>query len=298
MMKGKHAQARMDVLLSAYLDGELRPEEQAWLESRLAADQDLRARLEALRRTVALVQGLPQIQAPRNFLLTPAMVARAQPRPASRRWLAPALTFATAASALSCVVVLMAGLLVFGTRGMGTTAPAAPAYELAAEEEQVVETEAPAEPALEETVVELVGAPEEAERAEGETQLETPWAGGEAPPAEEAPPATATAVNLAPADEAAGTAVPSEPPARSQEPTATATLPLAPGLGDDVAVTEVAPSPAVEPGEPTPTPPSAPAEQETAFSFSTTLWFLAGGLVLLTAGLAVGAGLAWRARRR
>ena len=44
-----------DELLSAYLDGELSPERQVGLKAQLAASPALRADLEALRRTVALV---------------------------------------------------------------------------------------------------------------------------------------------------------------------------------------------------------------------------------------------------
>ncbi len=53
--------------LSAYLDGELSPAEALDLESALAADADLRAELEALRETRALLQDLPAETAPDHF---------------------------------------------------------------------------------------------------------------------------------------------------------------------------------------------------------------------------------------
>jgi len=253
-MKGKRAQARTDVLLSAYLDGELSTREQDLLESRLATDPELRARLEELRRTVSLVRDLPQVQAPRNFLLTPSMVSRTRPRPAPRRWLAPALTFATAASALSCVAVLSMGLLVGGLLG-ATKAPGGAAYEVAMEP-----TEAPVE-----TTLEVAG---EASELPG------------TPAIEQAPPLAATEEGVAAADEAAQTAVPSETPAaRASGPAPTATP----------AIPEAAP----EGGQEVP-PAAAPTEEEGGVSF----WLLAGGLALLTAGLAIAAGLAWHARRR
>jgi len=59
-MLGKNrARERMDELLSAYIDGALSPRERARLEARLAQDAALRARLESLQRTVALVRGMP-----------------------------------------------------------------------------------------------------------------------------------------------------------------------------------------------------------------------------------------------
>jgi hypothetical protein len=64
--------------LSAYIDGMLSPSEQTALEARLEEDPDLREELDALRATVALIKGLPEMQAPRDFTLTAEMIA---PRP-------------------------------------------------------------------------------------------------------------------------------------------------------------------------------------------------------------------------
>ncbi|MCU0482508.1 MAG: hypothetical protein MUE54_15030 [Anaerolineae bacterium] len=61
-------------LLSAYLDNMLNDAERSALEARLANDAVLRAELDGLRATIALINGLPTLKAPRNFTLTPAMV--------------------------------------------------------------------------------------------------------------------------------------------------------------------------------------------------------------------------------
>lgn len=61
-------------LLSAYLDNMLNDAERSALEARLADDGVLRAELDGLRTTIALIKSLPTLKAPRNFTLTPAMV--------------------------------------------------------------------------------------------------------------------------------------------------------------------------------------------------------------------------------
>ncbi len=63
-------------LLSAYLDGELTHREKEQLEQRLARENALRAVLDDLRGTVALVGDLPRLKAPRNFTLDPAVYGR------------------------------------------------------------------------------------------------------------------------------------------------------------------------------------------------------------------------------
>lgn len=62
--------------LSAYLDGALDPPERSSLERRLATEPLLRAELDSLRDTVNLVKSLPRLKAPRDFTLTPAMLAQ------------------------------------------------------------------------------------------------------------------------------------------------------------------------------------------------------------------------------
>lgn len=63
-------------LLSAYIDNALTPEERATLEARLLTDAALRAELDALQRTVTMIRALPELRAPRNYTLDPAVYAR------------------------------------------------------------------------------------------------------------------------------------------------------------------------------------------------------------------------------
>ncbi len=138
---GRQAQEkeRRDELLSAYLDGELSAGERARLEARLATDPALRAELEALRRTVALVRDLPTVPVPRNFILPRTMAARARPRPVptarsrlSR--MAPFLTAATAVVSFLFVVVLAGDLLLSGAGGEALKSAPIPMAELPPEE--------------------------------------------------------------------------------------------------------------------------------------------------------------------
>ena len=121
-----------DELLSAYLDGQLSAGERARLETQLAADPALRAELEALRHTVALVRDLPPVPIPRNFILPQTMAARPRPVPPlrpRRTWAAPLLTAATAFVSLLFVVVLAGDLLLSGTGGQAFAPAAEPLLE-------------------------------------------------------------------------------------------------------------------------------------------------------------------------
>lgn len=61
-------------LLSAYVDGQLQPDQKAKVEQRLSEDAALRAILDQLVRTRAVLRAAPRRRVPRNFTLTPAMV--------------------------------------------------------------------------------------------------------------------------------------------------------------------------------------------------------------------------------
>lgn len=71
--------------LSAFLDKQLSPPEQAVFDAHLASCQQCQSRLADLRLTVALVRALPQEEVPRSFVL-PSRLApvaeRSTPRPA------------------------------------------------------------------------------------------------------------------------------------------------------------------------------------------------------------------------
>jgi anti-sigma-K factor RskA len=61
-------------LLSAYVDGMLSDNEVQALEKRLERDPHLRRELRSLRQTVALLNNLPPLKAPRDFTLTDTML--------------------------------------------------------------------------------------------------------------------------------------------------------------------------------------------------------------------------------
>lgn len=165
-VNGKGAQARMDELLSAYLDGELSSQERRQLEARLAGDPQLRERLEELRHTVSLVRELPPVPAPHNFLLSPEMVGQTRrSAPPSRRtssflgnWLAPGLALASGLSGLLFLVVLIGGLLGLQNPWIAEPTPAPP--------DEVAMVERPEEPAEE------PAAPQPMPESAGEEQFE------------------------------------------------------------------------------------------------------------------------------
>lgn len=63
-------------LLSAYLDGELSPSELQRVEKRLLSDQQFKRTSEELAYTKRMLRAMPQIRAPRNFMLTPERVKK------------------------------------------------------------------------------------------------------------------------------------------------------------------------------------------------------------------------------
>lgn len=291
-MNGNQSQARIDEMLSAYIDDELSPRERQRLEARIAADPDLRHRLEGLERTVILMQQLPRVEAPRNFLLAPSMVEekRERPRRISLHWLAPALTFASALSALMLVAVLILG----GLGGRMTTTLDDEPLEVAMET-----TQRPEEP--EAPVPEMLPVPtSEGARVFG-TPVEEAAEAPEEPPilAQEAPTETMDVVSetmtweapsggggvpptSTPADAALGDRL---PPAEETEVAALS----APEDEEEAlpTLTDSEPSPVVSPE----------VERGEAEGFGGREVAIVG-LALLTLALAIGAGFAWRSRRR
>jgi len=69
--------------LSAFLDKQLSPPEQAVFDAHLASCQQCQSRLADLRLTVALVRALPQEEVPRSFVL-PSRLAPVAERPTPR----------------------------------------------------------------------------------------------------------------------------------------------------------------------------------------------------------------------
>lgn len=109
-------------LLSEYLDGQISARDKAALEKRLQTQEELRAGLDELRQTRALLRSVSKQRVPRNFTLTAAMVEKVRPRPWLR--LIPALNFTSAAAALAVIVVMVVNFL---PGAMPAAAPAAPA---------------------------------------------------------------------------------------------------------------------------------------------------------------------------
>lgn len=96
--------------LSAYLDQRLSPVEQRALEADLAHDAELQQRVALLRQTIALLQAAPLREPPRNYLLTPAMVATPAAAAPARPRRSPlslwAMRLATVVSAAAFVVAV------------------------------------------------------------------------------------------------------------------------------------------------------------------------------------------------
>ena len=106
--------------LSAYLDGQLSRAEAARLESRLASDPGLRAVMDDLRHTRAVLRAAPKRRAPRNFTLK-AESRRVRP-PLPR--LVPALRLASVVASLLLVITFAANFVV----PLGSAQSAQPLY--------------------------------------------------------------------------------------------------------------------------------------------------------------------------
>lgn len=291
MLRKNRDRERVDEWLSAYIDGALSPRERAQLEARLARDADLRARLESLQRTVALVRGLPPVPAPRNFLLTPAMVR--PPVPAARR-LAPALTFATAISGLLCVILLVGNLITSSLSGPEAAAPAPiAAYDAGISPQDQQTQEALAEKALSLSAtmpVEIAPLTRAATASETAVPEMEAWS-EEAPSLLEEPPSL-------PMGGIGGGAAPGPPPQEPGEeetetlptPTPEPQPPERTGAAEGEMTAAASPTAEITPVSPqVETPEAGPASLPAS-------WLPVGGLALMTAVLAALSIRAWRAR--
>jgi Putative zinc-finger len=124
----KHARLRDK--LSPYLDGRLTSAEIKSLEGHLVSCEECRRALDELRATVSAVRELPEVEAPKSFALTPAMLARKTPTLPSR----PVPSFgvgmrlAGAAVAVALTVVVVGDLTFAGSDGgVGDEAGSQPA---------------------------------------------------------------------------------------------------------------------------------------------------------------------------
>lgn len=75
LKRSAHQRARE--LLSAYIDGELSPQEKALVEGHLRECADCRQELETLRRTVAILRDAPRPVLPRSFVIRRADLEKA-----------------------------------------------------------------------------------------------------------------------------------------------------------------------------------------------------------------------------
>jgi hypothetical protein len=108
--------------LSAFLDNQLPAGERNRLQARLLAEPDLKAALEALRRTRATLRAAPRLRAPRSFRLSPDMAA-----PAAPGRLFPALRMTSVLATFLLAALLTGELALAGLRGLplGAAAPVA-----------------------------------------------------------------------------------------------------------------------------------------------------------------------------
>ena len=123
--------------LSAFLDKQLTPQEQAFFDAHLQSCQRCQNALTELRRTVTLLHAMPQPQLPRSFTLPATLsqtqTARPQPQPARQgRVLSYTLqrtvrTVSTLAAAVA-IIFILSGLLANVHPGGGETTSAGPVY--------------------------------------------------------------------------------------------------------------------------------------------------------------------------
>ena len=121
LFKSRHG--RWQERLSAYLDAQLEQSEQRKLERHLASCTSCREELESLRATVALLQRVPQVPAPRSFRLTEEPVPFSAPW--TVRYMVP-LRYAAATAGLLFLVVAVGDLMISDG---GLTGPVSPSRE-------------------------------------------------------------------------------------------------------------------------------------------------------------------------
>jgi len=162
------------IKLSAYLDGELSASASRKMKSRLARDPNLLAALDDLRETKSILQRIPKRPSPRNFTLSPQMVAKSPPMPRAY----PVFRFA---STVAFILLFFSALPNFGTptklADQMMMEAAAPAIEnfAGAEAEEMMEMPAAEAPSL----AQAESAPAEGEPAAPEEPAPAPEADAE-----------------------------------------------------------------------------------------------------------------------
>jgi hypothetical protein len=240
-------------LLSAYIDNQLAAAERAALEQRLGREPALRAALDELRGTVALLRELAPLPPPRSFTLDPAAFA---PRPSPLfSWLRMGATLASVLLAITFAIEFASfgGVPASAPMVGGGAAPAAAPTAAALEAQRSAQfmTEAPdalsapaaaaptaapaaaapvpaAEPTAAPAAAEIAAEPTASTKAAEATTAPAPTSAPAAPAAPEAPAAgaaaptpSAEATVLAPesADTSTTAASAAQPtPVQAQEP--------------------------------------------------------------------------------
>jgi anti-sigma factor RsiW len=136
-------------LLSAYLDGQLKPSESARLESRLQTDPQLASVLTDLRATRNLLRKLPARKAPRNFTLTRKMVGQNPPLPRAYPWFRLTTALATLLFIFSFGLNTVSRQMASQTQGFGMGVGGADTELFSAEEAPAAAPAATEAPALE-----------------------------------------------------------------------------------------------------------------------------------------------------
>ncbi len=235
-------------LLSAYMDDQLAPGEKRKLEASMRMRPELQAALDELQQTRTLLRQAPRRHAPRNFILTPAMVRPTEPK--RRGWnslnLFPALSFTSALAALALVATLLFQLL--PNRPVASPIamqPSQPQVTEAARAAAPLEKMQSTEPEVTQTIS-ATAASLAAGAAPAESQSSTPE-----PPAGAAPAAQPGIQALAPTETEAAPMMLAAPPTQTaQQPT-----PEPPSIAANIQPTRSSTEP---PAPPNPENPSAP----------------------------------------
>ena len=99
-------------LLSAYLDGQVKPDELRRVETHLGTCPACQSELASLRQTVTMLHALPRVPVPRAFTLSEAQVGLRRPASAGTpTWFGGMARGLVAVSAVALVAVMAAALL-------------------------------------------------------------------------------------------------------------------------------------------------------------------------------------------
>ena len=138
-LRKSEAKKRQEAI-TAYLDDALTAGERQRLEQQMAADPTLRADMEQQRLVKLNVSRLPQVRAPRNFTLDPALFGR--PARQSNARLYPAMRVATVLVGVFFIIAVGAEILTFDGRASETSSIAEQIVGMATAEDALMDTEA------------------------------------------------------------------------------------------------------------------------------------------------------------